>query len=422
MKTNNIFRMLLVAVALLLGANNVKATEIPLWSSESPKTVGWYDSDPVMFSNESFRNASPDDIVRINGNGTSSWQLKLAVGDRYGNRPDVSGSLKQNSGTAINGHVDIPLTQEMINQILADANGNVFVAGWEFTVSSVVLVTASSGGGTQTTTYTVTVNAGSNGTASVDKTTAPAGETVTITTNPSSGYEVNTITGVDVTKTGTNTYTFTMPSNNVTVNVTFKAVTPAETVYAAISSSTGYATFSSLKNLDFSTVTGLKAYIATNVSGDQVHLVQVKGVVPARTGLILKGTPSTSISIPVTTSDATLSQTNLLRPGEGYSLALSPNYTDYVLVATETGVAFAEVYDSNHLPLITQDKAYLHITNNGARKRSLSITFPDDHTTGISNIENETTGDNVVYNLRGQRVDNPTKGIYIVNGKKVLFR
>ena len=32
------------------------------------------------------------------------------------------------------------------------------------------------------------------------------------------------------------------------------------------------------------------------------------------------------------------------------------------------------------------------------------------------------TNDKVVYNLAGQRVAQPTKGLYIVNGKKVIIK
>ena len=57
-----------------------------------------------------------------------------------------------------------------------------------------------------------------------------------------------------------------------------------------------------------------------------------------------------------------------------------------------------------------------------ASARALSIVF-EDETTGISQIENGKFGmENSVYNLRGQRVAQPTKGLYIVNGKKVMFK
>ena len=44
------------------------------------------------------------------------------------------------------------------------------------------------------------------------------------------------------------------------------------------------------------------------------------------------------------------------------------------------------------------------------------------NTTGIASIERQPAGDNVYYDLRGQRVANPTKGLYIVNGKKVVIK
>lgn len=44
------------------------------------------------------------------------------------------------------------------------------------------------------------------------------------------------------------------------------------------------------------------------------------------------------------------------------------------------------------------------------------------NTTGIASIERQPAGDNVYYDLRGQRVAYPTKGLYIVNGKKVIIK
>ena len=48
------------------------------------------------------------------------------------------------------------------------------------------------------------------------------------------------------------------------------------------------------------------------------------------------------------------------------------------------------------------------------------ISF-DNETTGIKNVE-QTTGDNKYYNLNGQYVENPGKGLYIQNGKKVIIK
>lgn len=46
----------------------------------------------------------------------------------------------------------------------------------------------------------------------------------------------------------------------------------------------------------------------------------------------------------------------------------------------------------------------------------------DDEPTGIGNVQRETVSDDRYYNLNGQRVENPTKGLYIKNGKKVMIK
>ena len=42
--------------------------------------------------------------------------------------------------------------------------------------------------------------------------------------------------------------------------------------------------------------------------------------------------------------------------------------------------------------------------------------------TGIDDVKNEIENATSVYDLNGRAVENPTKGIYIINGKKVLLK
>ena len=52
----------------------------------------------------------------------------------------------------------------------------------------------------------------------------------------------------------------------------------------------------------------------------------------------------------------------------------------------------------------------------------IGISFvSEEGTTSISNI-NVNYENDVYYNLQGQRVDKPSKGIYIKNGKKVMVK
>ena len=51
-----------------------------------------------------------------------------------------------------------------------------------------------------------------------------------------------------------------------------------------------------------------------------------------------------------------------------------------------------------------------------------SINGDDDDTTGIDVNSREPMANDIWYNLQGQRVDKPGKGLYIRNGKKVLIK
>lgn len=43
-----------------------------------------------------------------------------------------------------------------------------------------------------------------------------------------------------------------------------------------------------------------------------------------------------------------------------------------------------------------------------------------DDTTGIGSIPTDEKSECIIYNLHGQRVAHPTKGIYIIDGRKVF--
>ncbi|MCQ2478864.1 MAG: InlB B-repeat-containing protein, partial [Clostridia bacterium] len=85
--------------------------------------------------------------------------------------------------------------------------------------------------------YTVTVENDCNGTAEADKTTAAAGETITLTATPNSGYHFKEWQSSDVTIRGN---TFIMPEKNVTVTAIFEADAP--TTYTVTFNMNGHGT------------------------------------------------------------------------------------------------------------------------------------------------------------------------------------
>lgn len=72
-------------------------------------------------------------------------------------------------------------------------------------------------------------------------------------------------------------------------------------------------------------------------------------------------------------------------------------------------------------------RAYFSVTKEvpeAATSRGIEIDLDGDGiSTGIDFIENKATGEvKVIYDLSGRRVANPSKGLYIVNGKKVVIK
>ncbi|MBE6254658.1 MAG: hypothetical protein E7105_03990 [Prevotella sp.] len=92
----------------------------------------------------------------------------------------------------------------------------------------------------------------------------------------------------------------------------------------------------------------------------------------------------------------------------------------YVLQNGPEGLCFYQV-DAENTIKITSFRAYL--TADAGDARALSIKFPDDET-AINKVQDSSikVQDSEIYNLAGQRMSKPQKGVNIVNGKKVLVK
>ena len=190
-------------------------------------------------------------------------------------------------------------------------------------------------------------------------------------------------------------------NTGVSINtITVYSTTVSKTISAA-----GYATFCSPYALDFSG-TGLTAYIA-KVDGDNVTFEAVTSV-PANTGVLLKGDADT-YEIPVVASSTTNVEDNAFI---GTTTGTTAEAGSFVLMNETSGVGF---YKTMAEFTVGANTAYLP---SGATARSF-IGFDFDEATAIKAVES-VKAENGAFNLRGQRVKNLTKGLYIVNGKKVV--
>ena len=178
----------------------------------------------------------------------------------------------------------------------------------------------------------------------------------------------------------------------------------------AITPANAKSTYVTTKALDFSEVEGLKAYVATEATADGVTINPV-GAVPAETPLILIGTAGTNYSVPVVAS-ATAPTTNLLMAGDGTTEFNGTTY-DYILYSDGK---FYQIGSGT----VAVGKAYLHLDSAPAA-RSLQLLV-NEEITGISSMNSEGITDNRVFDLQGRTVKLPKKGLYIVNGKKVIIK
>ena len=73
-------------------------------------------------------------------------------------------------------------------------------------------------------------------------------------------------------------------------------------------------------------------------------------------------------------------------------------------------------------PFLGTFRAYFEL-NDGKEARSFVLNFGDGETTGIAEIQNsESRIQNSIYDLQGRKVQKPGRGLYIVNGKKVVIK
>ena len=150
-----------------------------------------------------------------------------------------------------------------------------------------------------------------------------------------------------------------------------------------------------------------------SLTGTALTLTKVDDrIINAGQGVVLKSTDANIVLLTSDTQSATSYATNSLtgtdtqitNPGNAYALGYANSILGfYKLSAGGT---------------IKAHKAYLIYAGGAPEFFDL-----DGNVTGIKAIDNgQLTIDNAVYDLQGRRVSKPTKGLYIVNGKKVVIK
>ena len=159
------------------------------------------------------------------------------------------------------------------------------------------------------------------------------------------------------------------------------------------------------------------AYVVTGASGSAITKTAVT-TVAANTPLLLNA-PAETYAIPVATSGTDYSSSNKLVAGDGTAVAYDDNSGyNYVLSVDGSNAMFMRIVDGKPAT-VSVGKAYLAL-DSAPSAHSLNL-FDDEETTGVNEVKTQ-KADGQYFNLAGQRVAQPTKGLYIVNGKKVMVK
>ncbi len=196
--------------------------------------------------------------------------------------------------------------------------------------------------------------------------------------------------------------------------VTFTPATATATI-----ATSGYTSLASSYALDFANAIkedagddALTAYYISNITKTSVTLTSVEQA-PAGEGLILKGSAGKTYTIPaIASADAITNQLS----GAVTATSVGAN-TTYALSGGKL-----KLFTGTEIPA---GKAYLLKSKVPVSANELTLDFGEgSEATGIESVEKAEiellNGD--FFNLAGQRVAQPTKGLYVVNGKKVIIK
>lgn len=178
-----------------------------------------------------------------------------------------------------------------------------------------------------------------------------------------------------------------------------------------------YATHVLADDIDFTQSEGVTAYKA-KVVGDNIQLIEVEQA-PAGTPLVIAATKDVYTLQKATTTPAAVADNDLKAATTTIKQSdATPGNTIYVLNVKNDVVGFYKLSATGSLQA---GKAYIEAPSSTSAREMFGFSFYED-ATGIKAVENEKMNveNGEFFNLSGQRVAQPTKGLYIVNGKKVI--
>ena len=183
--------------------------------------------------------------------------------------------------------------------------------------------------------------------------------------------------------------------------------------------SAGFATYVPSYDLNFST-TEIEAYKVKVSSKGVATLTKVNNV-PAGTPVLLYKNGGKTENIPVMTGAAAVTENDLVA-GTGAAVATTDGEYTNMILNNVSGIGF---YFANGQE-VAANRAYLHFATTLAPDPAtarMTMIFEDDDVTGVNEVRSQKEDvRSEWFDLQGRKVAQPTKGLYIVNGKKVVLK
>ena len=192
-------------------------------------------------------------------------------------------------------------------------------------------------------------------------------------------------------------------------------ITPATSIERTFDES-GYLTLNYPFNIE--KPSGVEFYDATGISAGEVTMTAVSGDVLAANHPVIayRSEKAGTVAFNITTDDGTAKPGTSILEGTLAPASPADASTAYILVGTTAAdTRFAKLDEAD--ATISANRAYLSYAGGGS-VRELGLNFG---VTAIKGVAEGVQKQDSVFDLQGRRVEKPSKGLYIVNGKKVLF-
>ena len=210
--------------------------------------------------------------------------------------------------------------------------------------------------------------------------------------------------------------------DDVTISGTSYTVEQEEP-YTLTIGDTGYATFYDVQAREIPD--GLTVYTVQSYTGSKLDLTEYNGPnIPSATGVLVMGDEGTYYLWPRYDGNSSVSGNMLYGTASEQTITTPMGNYYYYKLAKDKNNGLGWYWGEADGGVFTNGahKAYLAVPQNQANARSFISLF-DDGSTDISSIHNsQCIMHNECFNLQGRRVVNPTKGLYIVGGKKVVIK